>query len=158
MTYSHLRGKRCKTIMAPRIANDSYPDEFLMVDYDNMGVPAPMGAGGRGIGGMGGGGGGMGMRPTVNDINGGDGIAAAAAGTATGGQQNVAVMTMAGIQEDFNPGTNTTAAAAAGGGGGMFTPTGNNNNDDVAAAADEGDPEVTLTLITPLLLLRITMV
>ena len=148
MTYSHLRGKRCKTIMAPRIANDSYPDEFLMVDYDNMGVPAPMGAGGRGIGGMGGGGGGMGMRPTVNDINGGDGIAAAATGTATGGQQNVAVMTMAGIQEDFNPGTNTTAAAAVG--GGMFTPTGNNNNnDDVAAAAGTnggiGDNNYTMT-------------
>ena len=137
MTYSHLRGKRCITIMAPRIANDSFPDEFLMVDYDNMGVPAPMGAGGRGIGGMGGGGG-MGMRPTVNDINGGggDGIAAAA-GTAAGGQQNVAVMTMAGMQEEFNAGgTNTTTATA--GGGGTFLPTGNNNNDDVAAAGTTG--------------------
>lgn len=124
--------------MAPRIANDSFPDEFLMVDYDTMGVPAPMGiGGGRG----GGGGGGMGMggvgglaglggvnrgtgthdhNPIGDDINlDGEDAAADAA-------QDAAV-----IMEGLNAGT----AAATG----TFTPSGTD------AAVGMGDNYTSLT-------------
>ncbi|KAL7551375.1 hypothetical protein ACHAWF_014574 [Thalassiosira exigua] len=71
--------------MAPRIANDSFPDEFLTVDYESLG-PGPIGGGGGGLGGTGGGGGGGGGTTThaANELNldAGDAAAAAAAADA----------------------------------------------------------------------------
>ena len=54
--------------MAPRIANDSFPDHYLTVDYDHGG--APMGIGGHP--------GDMGVDLAAADLGGDMGVAAAA--------------------------------------------------------------------------------
>ena len=121
--------------MAPRIANDCFPDELLTVDYDTIG---PVGMGGIGVGvGMGGGGGGGGGPQggtTTHDVNvdemnfdnGGTNnnnaaaAAVAAAAVAMADEElNATGGATVGTQTTNNTanGNNTTNAAAGGGGG-----------------------------------------
>ena len=118
--------------MAPRIANDCFPDEFLTVDYDTMGVPAPMGiGGGRGDGGMGmGGGGGLGgggiRGAGTHDINapGNDNMDNIGGGGAAAAADVAAAVVITG--EELNAGTSAI---------GTLTTTSN----DTATGADGGD-------------------
>ena len=120
--------------MAPRIANDCFPDELLTVDYDTIG---PVGMGGIGVGvGMGGGGGGGGGPQggtTTHDVNvdemnfdnGGTNnnnaaaAAVAAAAVAMADEElNVTGGATVGTQTTNNTNGNNTTNSAAGGGGG----------------------------------------
>jgi len=123
--------------MAPRIANDTYPDEHLQIDYESMGGGlGPMGGmGGIGVGiGMGGGG----AANTTHDVN--------EINLDTNNNVNVnqqpaqALQTLAAMaDEELN--------TAQGGGATVGTQTNNNvttttNNNTTTAAADsiENDP------------------
>ena len=100
--------------MSPRIANDSFPDHYLTVDYDHGG--APMGIGGHP--------GDIGVDLTAADLGGDMGVAAAANAAAAGGL-------MASVAENNNPGAT---------GGAQAQDNGNGVDELEAAPSIENDP------------------
>ena len=105
--------------MAPRIANDSFPDHYLTVDYEHGG--APMGIGGHS--------GDMGVDLAAADLGGDMGVAAAANAAAAGGL----MAAVAGNNGADAMGANAAAGAQA-------QENGNGADELEAAPSIENDP------------------